>query len=193
MIGSKIHATLPFIRLAGIVVSFSLIFALVDIGFSHQPVLGVQAIGVQGEGFGNNGERFASFVDCGDGKKEFYNGGSHLKFSSTISDHSVDDEENNNMSGEWKIEFRTSGTSEFQYKSGSFSIGKISNNIFTLSGVETKDDVCRAAPSNMTITGYCNDSAPIYYDASNGQKIGSTVPNSEEPIYYLFGSQIHCS
>jgi hypothetical protein len=144
---------------------------------------------IRGQGHGNNGLRFPSLVDCGDGTKHFFSGGSRLKFSSNNQDTSKEDLK---ISGFWEIELRGSEDNVTKYKSGTLTNIQIIGNNYSLSGLELEDDVCNQGPTTIEITGRCQNESIIYFRSSDGSKIGSITSSDSEPVYLFFGSEILC-
>ena len=144
---------------------------------------------IRGQGHGNNGIRFPSLVDCGDGIKNFFSGASHLIFSSNVQDASKEDQK---ILGSWEIELRGSEENMTKHKSGILTNLQIVANNYSLSGLELEDDVCSEGPTTIEITGQCQNGSLIYFRSSDGSKIGSITPNDSEPVYLFFGSEILC-
>jgi hypothetical protein len=144
---------------------------------------------ILGQGHGNNGLRFPSFVECGDGTRHFYSGGSRLMFSSNSQDTSKKDQK---ILGSWEIELRSSEENETKYKSGTLTNIQIIGNTYSLSGLELEDDVCSQGRTTIEIAGRCQNESLIYFRSSDGTKIGSIHPSNSEPVHLFFGSEILC-
>jgi hypothetical protein len=144
---------------------------------------------IHGQGHSNNGLRFPSLVDCGDGTKLFFNGGSRLIFSSNIQDASKKDQ---GILGSWEIELRDSEKNMTKHKSGILTYLQIIGNNYSMSGLELKDDVCSQGPTTIEITGQCQNESLIYLRFSDGSKVGSVTPSDPKPVYLFFGSEILC-
>jgi hypothetical protein len=56
-------------------------------------------------------------------------------------------------------------------KEGTIFGGHISGKHFTLTGIESLDDLCSSqVPTTITITGQCGQGVPIQFRASNGEQ-----------------------
>jgi hypothetical protein len=173
-----------------ILVSFlsSLVFVPHDIGSA---LAKTKLVSIQGEGFGNDGWRFKSFVDCNNQQRQFFDGGSHTSFTVGLS--------NNTMSksriGTWIIEYKTGELSHFNLfsKEGYFTTEKMNGSYYTLTGLETVDTVCGGGPTPIILTGECGENKAVSYQFANGEKTGSTVPPLGSQVNYLFGSDVRCT
>ena len=166
----------------------SLLFASHDIGTAFAKT---KLISIQGEGFGNDGLRFKSFVDCSNQQHKFFDGGSHTSFTVDLSNTTM----NKSVVGTWNIEYKSGELSHLNLLSngGYFSNGKINGSHFSLTGLETVDTVCGGAPTSIILTGECGVNKAVNYQFANGEKTGSTVPPNSGQVYYLFGSDVHCT
>jgi hypothetical protein len=136
---------------------------------------------MHGEGFGNNGVRFQSFVGCGDDHKRFA-GGAHLEFK-VISNRSDQDRIFSPFSGAYKIELWESGKSFPLIKSGDIVLGIVDNSSsFLLVGREKYDTVCETKIMNdlqletIILTGTCGEANNLSYLSMDDVTIGSISP-----------------
>lgn len=166
----------------------SLLFVSHDLGSAFAKM---KLVSIQGEGFGNNGLRFKSFVDCSNQQHKFFDGGSHTNFTVDLSKTTM----NNSGIGTWNIEYKSGELSHFNLlsKGGFFTNGKINGSQYTLTGLETLDTVCGAPPTSIILTGECGENKAVTYQFANGEKTGSTVPPNSGQVYYLFGSDVRCT
>ena len=148
-------------------------------------------VSIQGEGFGNNGWRFKSFVNCGNQQHDFP-GGSHAIFTADLSNKTM---MNKGEMGRWNIEYKTGELPQpgLLSQSGYFTNVKINGSHYSLTGSETIDTVCGRAPTSIIITGECGENKAVNYQFGNGEKIGSTVPPYGGRVQYLFGSDVRCA
>jgi hypothetical protein len=159
--------------------------SLTESGFAKMKV-----ISITGEGFGNNGIHFRSFVDCPKQQDRFFYGGSHINFTADLSNNKPEKK----SIGTWMIEYKSGTLSEFNTlsKGGYFTNATMNGRHYTLTGFETTDRVCTAQPTSIVLTGECGVNIPISYTFANGEKIGSTVPPNGNKVYYFFGSSVQC-
>ena len=156
-------------------------------------------LNVRGESFGNNGNRFGSFVECShdeQGLRKYFPGGVHLKFSAKI----LDDNQSS-ATGFWQLFFHTYGTINAITKNGTFYSGQVLGGgiedasrgvTFTLGGIEITDEICGGTSKNVIIKASCSEAAPVFYSELDGDKVGSKTPPEGNAIYYLFGNNITC-
>lgn len=146
---------------------------------------------IQGEGFGNDGWRFKSFVDCNHQQRQFFDGGSHTIFTVGWSNNTI----SKSGIGTWIIEYKTGELSHFNLfsKKGYFTTEKMNGSYYTLTGLETADTVCGSGPTSIILTGECGENKAVSYQFANGEKTGSTVPPLGNQVYYLFGSDVRCT
>jgi hypothetical protein len=147
---------------------------------------------IKGEGFGNNGLSFKSFVDCGSSQRyRYYDGGSYTNFTYDSSNTS----KNQNGMGKWMIRYESGGLSgsNIRLMGGFLTNGKLIGNNYSLAGIETLDSVCGIAPSPILLSGECGENKAVNYQFSNGEKTGSTAPPDGREVFYLFGSDVRCS
>jgi hypothetical protein len=184
LIGSKImimtiHTFLVSILLLIVVTTIFGILAYRD----------VEAFKIKGDGFGNNGARFKSFVVCPDGKKHFFDGGSYLQLNVTggnINEHG-------SVSGQFIIKYYD-GIGNIEHESGFFSNGALSQSSYILRGIETNNTICHNIPKiTLIFSGLCGNNVNINY-ASDNKKIlsGSTSPNFMQASSF-FGSKVLCT
>ena len=169
-----------------------LLLTVVATAFGIIAYQNVQASKIQGEGFGNNGARFKSFVVCPDGKKHFFDGGSYLQFNA------VGDKVNRygKVSGQFTINYYSS-VGNIEHEAGFFSNGVISKPSYILRGIETNNTICHNTSSKITIffSGLCGNNVNIDH-ASDGRRIlsGSTLPNFiKVSSFSFFGSKVICT
>jgi len=167
----------------------SLIIIVSSLCYAMGYAVGQDDASIRGQGHGNNGIRFPSLVDCGDGTKHFFSGGSSLIFSSIIRDMSKKDQK---ILGSWEIELRGSKENTTQYKSGTLTSLQVIGKNYSLSGLELEDDVCGQRHTIIEIGGQCRNGSLIYFRFSDGSRIGSITPNDSKPMYLFFGSEILC-
>jgi hypothetical protein len=148
-------------------------------------------ISIHGDGFGNDGSRFKSFVDCSNQQHQIFDGGSHTNFSVDLSNKTL----SKNKIGTWIIEYKTAELSHHNLlsKGGYFTNEKMNGSHYSLTGLETIDSVCERAPTSIMLTGECGENKPITYIFANGEKTGSTTPPFGGQVYYLFGSNVQCT
>jgi hypothetical protein len=151
----------------------------------------VLAFRIQGEGYGNNGARFKSFVACLDGKRYSFDGGSHLKLNA--SGNKVNNY--NSIYGRFIIEYHDS-VGNVQHESGLFVDGALSKPSYILKGIEIDNTICHG-PSRtiVTLSGLCGNDVAINY-ASNDKKTlsGSMLPNLiRTDSFSFYGSKVVCT
>lgn len=155
-------------------------------------------LNVRGKSFGNNGNRFGSFVECSHddrGLRKYFPGGVHLKFSAKI----LDDIQSS-ATGFWRLFFHAYGTTNAITKNGTFYSGQVLGGnedasrgvTFTLAGIEITDEICGGISKNVIIKTSCSEAAPVFYSELDGDKIGSKTPPEGNAIYYLFGNNVTC-
>jgi hypothetical protein len=156
-------------------------------------------LNVRGESFGNNGNRFGSFVECShdeQGLRRYFPGGVHLKFSAKI----LDDNQSS-ATGFRQLFFHAYGTTNAITKNGTFYSGQVIGGenenasrgvTFTLGGIEITDEICGGTSKNVIIKASCSEAAPVFYSEFDGDKVGSKTPPEGNAIYYLFGNNITC-
>jgi hypothetical protein len=156
-------------------------------------------LNVRGESFGNNGNRFGSFIECShdeQGSRRYFPGGVHLKFSANI----LDDNQFN-ATGIWQLSLHPYGTTNAIIKNGTFYSGQVLGGgnedasrgvTFTLGGIEITDEICGGISKNVIIKASCSEAAPVFYSELDGDKVGSKTPPEGSTIYYLFGNNVTC-
>jgi hypothetical protein len=166
----------------------SLLFVSNDLGTAFAKT---KLVSIQGEGFGNNGMRFKSFVDCNNQQHKLFDGGSHTNFTVNLSNTAM----SKSGIGTWNIEYKSGELSNFNLlsKGGIIINGKINGSHYSLTGLETVDTVCGGQPTPIILTGDCGENKAVNYQFANGQKTGSTVPPNGGQVYYLFGSDVRCT
>jgi hypothetical protein len=171
--------------------SFAVCTVLIVISLCYTMEYAVAAIEniIRGQGLGNNGLRFSSFVDCGDGTKLFFGGGSRLLFSSKFQDKP---ENVQAILGSWQLQLLDSDKNTTSQRSGILTHVNITDNNYYLSGLELENDVCNQGPTTIEISGKCLDESPIRFKSSDKSKVGSVTPNDTEPVYSFYGSKITC-
>lgn len=179
------------IRISALIVSgtfLTLLIAPHDIGSVFATT---KIVSIQGEGFGNDGWRFKSFVDCSNQQHELFQGGSHTIFTVDSSNKTM----NKGEIGRWNIEYKTGELPQPRSlsQSGYFTNEKINGSHYSLNGFETIDTVCGGAPTSIIISGQCGENNAVNYQFGNGEKIGSTVPPYGGQVQYLFGSEVRCT
>jgi hypothetical protein len=144
---------------------------------------------IRGQGFGNNGLRFSSFVDCGDGTKLFFSGGSRLLFSSKFQDKP---ENVQAILGSWQIQLLDSDKNMTSLRGGILTHANITDNNYYLSGLELENDACNQGLTTIEISGKCLDESPIHFKTFDKSRVGSITPNDRDPVYSFYGSKIKC-
>ncbi len=159
----------------------------------------IRSLNVRGESFGNNGNRFGSFIECSheeQGLRRYSPGGVHLKFSAKI----LDDNQSS-ATGFWQLFFHAYGTTNAITKNGTFYSGQVLGGgnedahrgvTFTLGGIEISDEICGGVSKNVIIKASCSEAAPVFYSELDGDKVGSKTPPEGNAIYYLFGNNVTC-
>lgn len=169
---------------------FYMLFFTVVLGvFSIMAYQSAQAFKIYGEGFGNNGARFKSFVVCPDGQKHFFDGGAYLQLAAAGNKINGF----GNISGQFAIRYYDSlGNTE--HESGFFLNGVISKPSYLLQGTETTNTVCNST-SKITVIlfGLCGDNVNINYaSADRRTQSGSTSLPSSTKASSFFGSKVVC-
>ena len=162
-------------------------------------VIHTQILNVTGESFGNNGNRFSSFINCVLDKHDstkFFSGGSHLAISALILNETEAAE--SKAIGSWTLSFYPYEATGTVNKNGTFYKGEVSeldNGIrtFTLWGLEITDGICGSDSKDIIISGSCVETAPVYFSEPKGDSIGSKTPVDGENVYYFFGHDSMCS
>jgi hypothetical protein len=151
----------------------------------------IKAASIHGEGFGNNGLHFMSFVDCTNQQHKFFYGGSHTNFIVDLSNTTNGKKE----IGTWMIEYKNGALSDSNllFQRGFLINGTVNGSQYNLTGLESIDTVCKESPTRVTITGQCGNNTTVNYKFANGEKMGSTVPPNGDKVYYVFGSNVHCT
>lgn len=184
--------TITKMTLSIFLLSILLLLTVVTTAFSIVGYQNVQAFKIQGEGFGNNGARFKSFVICPDGRKHFFDGGSHLQFSAATNKAS----RFGNISGEFTIKYYD-GLGKPEYETGIFSNGVLSKSSYLLRGIEASNTVCNNTSKVVIIfSGLCGDNVNINYGSEDGRMLSaSTLPNSIQEVSSpsFFGSNVICT
>jgi len=158
----------------------------------------IRSLNVRGESFGNNGNRFGSFIECSheeQGLRRYFPGGVDLKFSAKI----LGDNQSS-ATGFWRLSFHAYGTTNAIAKNGTFYSGQVLGGnddasrgaTFTLGGVEITDEICGGISKNVIIKASCSEAAPVFYSELDGDKVGSKTPPEGNAIYYLFGNNVTC-
>jgi hypothetical protein len=148
-------------------------------------------VSIHGEGFGNDGSRFKSFVDCSNQQHQSFDGGSYTSFTVDLSNKTM----SKSGIGTWTIEYKTGELSHYNLlsKGGYFTNEMINGTHYSLRGLETVDTVCGQAPTSIMLTGECGKNKAVNYQFTNGEKTGSTTPPLGSQVYYLFGSDVRCT
>ncbi len=147
---------------------------------------------ISGTGYGNNGERFGSFVACSESDAVHYFKGSTIYFKTTLTDNSAVNKNSGTSLGSWVIEFIADNSQSPVRIGGQIIESNLDHNTYTLLGEKTFDDVCSNIGNTITLTGGCGENTRIWYSDSNNEKVGSITPPDGDKAFYLFGSEVDC-
>ena len=147
---------------------------------------------ISGTGYGNNGERYGSFVTCSDSGVVHHFKGSSIQFETTLGDNSVTDKNSGASLGSWTIDFISENSQSPLRLGGQIIESNLDSNMYTLLGEETFDNVCNSVGNTITLTGVCGKNTKIWFSDSNNSKVGSITPPNGDKVYYLFGSVVNC-
>jgi hypothetical protein len=147
---------------------------------------------ISGTGYGNNGERFGSFVACSESDTVHYFKGSTIYFKTTLTDNSAVNKNSGTSLGSWVIEFIADNSQSPVRIGGQIIESNLDHNTYTLLGEKTFDDVCSNIGNTITLTGGCGENTRIWYSDSNNEKVGSITPPDGDKAFYLFGSEVDC-
>jgi hypothetical protein len=147
---------------------------------------------ISGTGYGNNGERYGSFVSCSNSDVVHHFKGSSIQFKTALGDHSVAGKNSGLSLGSWSIDFIAEDSQSPVRLGGPIIEANLENNMYTLLGEETFDDICNFVGNTITLTGECGENTKIWYSDSNNAKVGSITPPNGDRAYYLFGSVVNC-
>lgn len=147
---------------------------------------------ISGTGFGNNGERFGSFMICSDSNTLHYFKGLNIYFKTIFNDNSFSGKKSDIPLGSWVINFVTAD-SQYPVKiEGLITGSNVDHNSYRILGEETFDNVCNSIGNTITLTGECGQNTRITFSDSNNEKVGSLIPPYGDRIYQLFGSEVNC-
>lgn len=144
-----------------------------------------------GTGYGNNGERFGSFMTCSGSNSFHYFEGSNIYFKTQMNDNAAGGNKSGPSIGSWIINFIADNSQSAVKIGGLITEANIDHNMYSLFGEETFDNVCNNVGNTITLTGECGENKKITFSDSN-EKIGSIVPPDGVKLYELFGSVIDC-
>ncbi|HKR73378.1 MAG TPA: hypothetical protein VJR94_04630 [Candidatus Nitrosocosmicus sp.] len=147
---------------------------------------------ISGAGYGNNGERYGSFLSCSNSDVVHHFKGSSIQFKTALGDNSVAGKNSDLSLGSWSIDFIAEDSQSPVRLGGPIIEANLENNMYTLLGEETFDDICGIVGNTITLTGECGENTKIWYSDSNNAKVGSFTPPHGEKINYLFGSEVNC-
>lgn len=148
---------------------------------------------ISGIGYGNNGDRFGSFMSCSEHDLVHYFEGSTIHFETSLNDHSAIGQNSGTFTGSWTIDFMVDESQNPMRISGDISELKLENNNYTLVGKETFDNVCNDVGNTITLKGECGENTRIWFDDSKNAKVGSLTPPYGDKSYYLMGSNVDCA
>src|SRR5690348_11144365 len=170
-----------------VVIATSILFLSRDLSAFAQ----TKYVSIQGEGFGNDGLHFRSFVDCSNQQHKLFYGGSHMNFTANNLSGITNTK---NPIGTWMIKYNGGGPFDLNMlvKAGILTNGTIDGNHYNLQGLEITDTVCGGPPSKVILSGECGKNTAVNFNSASGEKTGSTVPPDGRKVYYLFGSDVHC-
>jgi hypothetical protein len=172
-------------------ISAAIMLSMLFISYHSSAFAQTKFVSIHGEGFGNDGLHFRSFVDCTSQQHKLFFGGSHLNFAANLSNTT----KSQNGIGTWMIKYKSGELPNLNslVKAGTLTNGTISGSHYNLKGLETTDTVCGGSPTQVTLSGECGQNTAVNYDSANGEKTGSTVPPQGKEVFYLFGSDVHCT
>lgn len=147
---------------------------------------------ISGTGYGNNGERFGSFVACSEPDVVHYFKGSNIHFETSLSDDSAIGDNSDISLGFWVIEFISDNSQSPIRIGGQIIESNLNDETYTLLGEKTFDDVCNNVGNAITLTGGCGENTKIWLSNSNNEEVGSVTPPNGDKIDYLFGSEVNC-
>lgn len=147
---------------------------------------------ISGTGYGNNGERFGSFISCSGTDEVHYFKGSTIHFETSLSDNSAAGKKSGTSLGSWVIEFIAENSQSPVRIGGQIIESNLDHNTYTLLGEKTFDNVCNNVGDTITLTGGCGENTRIWYSDSNNEKVGSITPPDGDKAFYLFGSEVDC-
>jgi hypothetical protein len=177
-------------NLLGVIIGFIIVSAIL---FNNgNSVYSISNGNISGIGYGNNGERFGSYVACSEADVIHYFRGSSIHFETALSDNSAVSTNSDTPLGSWVVEFVSDNTQSPVRIGGQIIESNLSDNNYTLLGEKTFDDVCNNIGNTITLTGGCGENTKIWFSGSNNEKVGSLTPPNGEKIDYLFGSEVNC-
>jgi len=147
---------------------------------------------ISGIGYGNNGDRFGSFISCSGTDSVHYFEGSAIHFETSIIDNSPIGGNSGISSGTWTIDFVGDTSQSPTRISGDISESMVENNTYTLVGKETFDNVCNDMGNTITLKGECGENTRIWFSDSKDTKVGSLAPPNGDKLYYMMGSKVNC-
>lgn len=171
------------------IVFFVISFALFN---NSNPVSSIKEGIVTGTGYGNNGERFGSFITCSGSNSLHYFKGSNIDFKTSLNDNSLGNEKSDTSIGSWVINFITDDSQSPAKIAGLIIESNVDHNGYRLLGKETFDNVCNNIGNIITLTGECGENKRITFSDSNYERVGSIIPPHGDKIYHLFGSKVSC-
>ena len=148
---------------------------------------------VSGTGYGNNGERFGSFISCSETDVVHYFKGSTIHFETSLSDDSAVGKNSGTSLGSWVIDFIAEDSQSPMRIGGQIIESNLDHNTYKLLGEQTFDNVCNNIGNDITLTGACGENTGIWFSDSNNEKVGSVTPPDGDKVYHLFGSEVKCN
>ncbi len=155
-------------------------------------VYSIEQNSISGIGYGNNGDRFGSFISCSGTDSVQYFEGSAIHFETLPIDNSALGKNSETSLGTWTIDFVGDNSQSPTRISGDISESMVENNTYTLVGKETFDNVCNDMGNTITLKGECGENTRIWFSDSNDAKVGSLAPPNGDMLYYLTGSKVDC-
>jgi hypothetical protein len=176
------------IRINTLVVTIMLV-AVITITLGTGAYGDVEAFTIKGDGFGNNGARFKSFVVCSDGQKHSFGGGSYLQLNATGSGINS----YGSAYGQFIIKYYDS-RGNVEHESGYFSNGVLSPPLYILHGIETSNTICHSIPkTTFAFSGHCGNNVNINYILYDKKMLsGSTSSPDFIKVSSFFGSKVLC-
>lgn len=177
------------------VVLISIVFFIIStiLLSSGKSVYSIKEGIISGIGYGNNGERFGSFITCSEPETFHYFEGSNIHFETTVGDNSAIGKDSTLSLGSWIIDFISTNSHSPVRIGGQIIESGLDQNIYTLVGEETFDNICHDIGNTITLTGKCGENMIISFLDSGNEKVGSITPPFGDKEFRMFGSEINCN